>query len=104
MFAARFHACAHFTHVTPHHTTPHLRIRTAELQARLVSVEEQLQRKTLRLRRLLGVYRNLRCMCEDNDLPVPRSDRFEEAELDEPAEVRPCVCVCLCICGRVNFA
>lgn len=60
---------------------------TAELQARLVSVEEQLQRKTLRLRRLLGVYRNLRCMCEDNDLPVPRSDRFEEAELDEPAEI-----------------
>ncbi|EGD72362.1 hypothetical protein PTSG_00382 [Salpingoeca rosetta] len=58
-----------------------------ELRARMETTEKQLLQRSARLRRLVGVYRGLRDLCEENDLPVPSAHRFEEAQLDENAEI-----------------
>eukprot|EP01147_Barroeca_monosierra_P005646 gene5646-7238_t len=49
--------------------------------------EERHSLKTRRLQRLLGIYRSLRIICEENEVPVPSSERFEDAQLLESAEI-----------------
>lgn len=63
------------------------KFRVKELHARLKTEEERHSLKTRRLQRLLGIYRSLRIICEENEVPVPSSERFEDAQLLESAEV-----------------